>query len=233
MKRYAPTSPLRAMQLMMQVSSTERAKGLKNVRGVIEKWETKVMTLSGEFKENLSPRMKAAILINLLPHDVQEPVIQQLDKIVDDIQMKDKVLSIVVARLALKNLDEMDVDEVDWSENNVMEEVSSVGKGGIHRYQCGTSQRNARPTPEPNKGGKSGGKGSKGKRKDGKGPKGKGKGEWSGYEDTTPKTAGQRSEMRRAGSPRPMLTTWRRATGTTRRVEKSVASTLRHWTLRV
>ena len=144
MKRYAPTSPLRAMQLMMQVSSTERAKGLKNVRGVIEKWETKVMTLSGEFKENLSPRMKAAILINLLPHDVQEPVIQQLDKIVDDIQMKDKVLSIVVARLALKNLDEMDVDEVDWSENNVMEEVSSVGKGGIHRYQCGTSQRNAR-----------------------------------------------------------------------------------------
>lgn len=96
------------MQLMMQVVSTKRTKGLRDVRGVIEKCETKAVTLSRDVREDLSPAMKTAILTNLLPHDVQELVIQQHDRIVDHTRVKDQVLSAVEARLAMRNPDDMD-----------------------------------------------------------------------------------------------------------------------------
>jgi len=186
-RRYSPSTPLRAMQLMLQVVNPGKAKNVKEIPGIVDKWETRVLALERDFKEKIGDRMKAAILISILPSDIQDALIQQADKYEEYHPTKEKILSIVDAKMAMKSPDEMDVDAVGGhggqpqEEAAYEEELDAVGKGGIYCYRCGGQGHIAAKcgTPEPSKGkgkGKDGGKGAKG---GGKG--GKGKGDWNGF----------------------------------------------------
>ena len=70
-------------------------------------WEAKVLALSRDFNELLSEKMRAAILISMLPPDLQHTLVQQADKIEDYKSTRDRVATIVEAKLALKNPDAM------------------------------------------------------------------------------------------------------------------------------
>ena len=48
-KRYSPSTPLRAMQLMLQVIAPEKCKDMKQVQNNIERWEAKVLVLQRDF----------------------------------------------------------------------------------------------------------------------------------------------------------------------------------------
>ena len=186
-RRYSPSTPLRAMQLMLQVVNPGKAKNVKEIPGIVDKWETRVLALERDFKENVGSRMKAAILISILPNDIQDALIQHADKYEEYQPTKEKILSIVDAKMAMRSPDEMDVDAVGGHGGHPQgeaahdEEIDAVGKGGIYCYRCGGQGHIAAKcgTPEPSKGkgkGKGGGKGSKGG-----GKVGKGKGDWSGF----------------------------------------------------
>ena len=82
-KRHSPSSPLRAMQLLMQVIAHEKAKRVTDIRNIIEKWESMVLMLQRDFEEKVSSKMKAAILISILPTDLRDSLIQQADKFVE------------------------------------------------------------------------------------------------------------------------------------------------------
>ena len=66
-RRYAPSTPLRAMQLMLQIVNPGRATSVKEIPNIVDRWETRVLALERDFKETISSRMKAAILIYILP----------------------------------------------------------------------------------------------------------------------------------------------------------------------
>ena len=85
---------MRGMQLMMTAINPGKAKGL----------EAKVLALSRDFNELLSEKMRAAILFSMLLPDLQHALIQQADKIEDYKSTRDRVATIVEAKLALKNL---------------------------------------------------------------------------------------------------------------------------------
>ena len=70
-KRYSPTTPMRSMQLMMAAINPGKAKGLEEVAIHIDRWEAKVLALSRDFNELLSEKMRAAILISMLPPDLR------------------------------------------------------------------------------------------------------------------------------------------------------------------
>ena len=191
-KRYSPTTSMRSMQLMMAAINPGKAKGLEEVATHIDRWEAKVLALSRDFNELLSEKMRAAILISMLPPDLQQALIQQADKI-DYKNTSDRVATIVEAKLALKNPDTMECDAVHrsnghteaWEEEGSEAcDVDAVNsKGGLFCYRCGGQGHIAAKcaTPAPAKGkGKDGGKGGKAGGK-GAGNKGKGKGEWNGF----------------------------------------------------
>jgi len=192
-KRYSPTTPMRGMQLMMAAINPGKAKRLEEVATHIDRWEAKVLALSRDFNEKLSEKMRAAILISMLPPDLQHALIQQADKFEDYKSTKDRVATIVEAKLALKSPDAMECDAVHRSTGHAEAEgedgseaydVDTVnGKGGVFCYRCGGQGHIAAKcaTPAPAKGkGKDGGKGGKAGGK-GAGNKGKGKGEWNGF----------------------------------------------------
>ena len=70
-KRYSSSTPMRGMQLMMAAINPGKAKGLEEVLIHIDRWEAKVLALSRDFNELLSEKMRAAILISMLPPDLQ------------------------------------------------------------------------------------------------------------------------------------------------------------------
>ena len=92
-KRYSPTTPLRAMQLMLQIISPEKTKELKNVQAHIDRWEAKVLLLERDFKESISDRMKAAILISTLPNEIRDAILQQPDKFESYGPTKERVIA--------------------------------------------------------------------------------------------------------------------------------------------
>ena len=140
--------------------------------------------------------MKAAIIISMLPNDLQDALIQQADRYEDYRVAKEKIISIVEAKLAMRSPDEMDVDTIGSGQYHTeWESLDAVGKGGIYCYRCGGQGHIAAKcgTPDPGKSKGKGGPGlqansSKGKGK-GKGGlvlqanplKGKGKGDWKGF----------------------------------------------------
>ena len=103
---------MRGMQLLLSTINLGKAKKLEDITGFIDKWETKVLALSRDFKETISDKMKATILISILPKDLQDTLVQHADKITDYKTTKDKTITIVEAKLALKDLDMMGCDHV-------------------------------------------------------------------------------------------------------------------------
>ena len=49
-RRYSPSTPLRAMQLMLQVVNPGKAKNVKEILCIVDKWETTVLALERDFK---------------------------------------------------------------------------------------------------------------------------------------------------------------------------------------
>ena len=193
-KRYSPSTPLRAMHLMLQVVNPGQAKNSKDIQNKIDKWESQVLALERDFSEKISSKMKAAIIISMLPGDLQDALIQQADKYEEYKSAKEKIVSIVEAKLAMRSPDEMDVDTIGSGEPHAeWESLDAVGKGGIYCYRCGGQGHIAAKcaTPDPGKGKGKGKTGfgiqsaPKGDPKGGKGgPKGGkagGKGEWKGF----------------------------------------------------
>ena len=80
--RYSPTTPARglAAYMMSVVSPQQITKGNK-VLEMIERWETKILARERDFNERLSERMKAGVLLNMMPGDLQNLLFQQADKL--------------------------------------------------------------------------------------------------------------------------------------------------------
>ena len=80
---------------------------------MIERCETKILALERDFNETLSERMKAGVLLNMMPGDLQNSLIQQADKLENFKMTKEKVVSIMEAKNAL-HPDAMDTDNVNY-----------------------------------------------------------------------------------------------------------------------
>ena len=48
-KRYAPSTPLRAMQLLLVILNPEKPKSNKEIPNMIDRWEQRVMVLERDF----------------------------------------------------------------------------------------------------------------------------------------------------------------------------------------
>ena len=59
-KRYSPTTPLRAMQLMLQISRPEKTKDLEHVQTHIDRWESTILTVGRDSDEQLSERIEGS-----------------------------------------------------------------------------------------------------------------------------------------------------------------------------
>ena len=74
-----PKTPARRLQSFMEVVAVREIKDKREVNSGINTWLRKVAKLQAEFKESLSASLKTALLISMLPKDMQVSALQQVD----------------------------------------------------------------------------------------------------------------------------------------------------------
>ena len=170
-KRYNPMTPLKCVQLMVQIVTAKINKN-NEVESALARWEAAVNTLERDHKEKLSEKMLTALMVRTLPADLQNKVFEHMDRLTTYREVKEKVVSLVQS-IPKYASDEMDCswvgvpvpgDDVDLqSEDN---EVNALGKGGSLCYRCGGQGHLAWQCATPKgagkgkaDGGKQGGKG--------------------------------------------------------------------------
>ena len=76
---------------------------------MIERWEAKLRGLERDVNEKLSDRMKAGVLVTMMPAGFKNSLIQEGDKPEDVMWTKEKIVSIMEVKNSV-NLYAMDAD---------------------------------------------------------------------------------------------------------------------------
>ena len=95
------------MQVMISVVNPGKAKQIDAIPQMVDKWENRLLTLDRDFKEKVSSRMRSAILISMLPNEIQDTFIQNAEKYEDYGPTKEKIMAIVEAKKSLRSPDEI------------------------------------------------------------------------------------------------------------------------------
>ena len=196
-KRYSPVTPARALSALVEVMNPPKVMDVHLVPGAVDVWTTKVAALEREFEEKLSDRMKLAIMLSMVPADLQDSVFQYADSLKTFDQAKDRLKGIVHNRVLRGQPTPMDIGRVVQvpevnatgkaygkgachtcgQQGHFARECPSKGKGKGYRGACWTCGEEGHPSRECPRWGKTG-KGWKGKGDQKGKSKGKGKGWW-------------------------------------------------------
>ena len=157
-KRFGPVTPARALAAMMEVMNPVKVTDVFLIPKAIDAWTTKVVTLEKEFEEKLSDRMKQAIMLSMVPADLQDTMYQHADSMKTFEQARDRLKGLVSNRVARSQPTPMDVGRVGgdggdhgcWEGYEVNLSGKAGGKGACHA--CGQQGHFARECPHKGKG---------------------------------------------------------------------------------
>jgi hypothetical protein len=148
--RYSPMTPARTLALLMDVMNPPRHSDVSLIPKAIDLWTMKINTLEKEHGEKLSANMKKAVLLSMLPVELQDLIYQNAETTKTYEETRDKVKAVVNNRLARNSKigAPMDIGQVDnkLTEGEWDNEVHAVGKGACH--SCGEHGHFARECPK-------------------------------------------------------------------------------------
>ena len=76
MERYNPKTYMRLLRQLIGVVKPAEVKEMKAVQMAVESWEVNAMRLEEEYGETLGNNLKVAILISMVPMEVQEKIFE-------------------------------------------------------------------------------------------------------------------------------------------------------------
>ena len=162
---FNPTTLSGTLMKIIEAVRPNKVKDVKKVNGEILEWEKKYREAGDDVKD-ISDRGRTAILASMLPDEIYEVVIQNVEKGEYTYQAtKEKVISMVTSRIARDEYKTMEIGLA--GEKDVDFDIDAVNMN-TKCYQCGGFGHISRNCPK----GKGVGKGIKG----GKGFEGKGGG---------------------------------------------------------
>ena len=161
-QRFNPKTPSRILQHWMDVIQPSKVKDVRKLQIAVEQWETRKGRLATEFGEQLSENLQTAILITMVPRDLQDIAFQSCD-IGGKLQyrlVRDRIMSIAQNRAyEMSTPTPMDIGRVgddhdidDHEQAGTQLDIDAI-KG--HCYNCdgwGHAARECASDPNLNKG---------------------------------------------------------------------------------
>ena len=115
MERFNPRSYMRLLKLLLKVIKPKEAKHVKEVQSAVEDWENDIAKLEEEYGETLNESIKVAILISMIPDDLQEKVFE-IEKGSDEVKYqaaKDVVVSMALRRAEQRKPKEDELNAIE------------------------------------------------------------------------------------------------------------------------
>ena len=167
-KRFDPQTDGTFAALLISLVSFKITK-TQDVQSELVRWETILMSVERDHSEKLSPKIRRALLVNILPASPQSRVFEHLDRLVDYAQVREKVVTLVQGQ---KNPDAMEANNVyeedyRWTEEEeaacIAEEeaMDLANLSLITCHRCKKKGHMARDCKSSPKGGKARGKGTR------------------------------------------------------------------------
>ena len=85
----------------------------QDAQAALVQWESQLVALERDHGEILSPKIRRALLLNILPHSIQTRFFEHLDRVVSYAQVREEVVSLVQIT---QNPDAMDTSAVEREE---------------------------------------------------------------------------------------------------------------------
>ena len=115
-QRFDPKTPARALRSMISVMQPKKVKDPRDLAKVVEEWEVKIKRLKIDHDMELDDKILSALLISMLPHDLQDNVFQWTDEKTKFRELKDKVLAMALNRTTASRPTPMECD--NFNEEN-------------------------------------------------------------------------------------------------------------------
>ena len=110
------------------------------MQAALVQWESQLLALERDHGEILSPKIRRALLLNILPQSIQTRVFEHLDRLVSYAQVREKVVSLVQIT---QNPDAMDTSVVereehleDWSGDDYTQEEEAMDLAALSKRKC-------------------------------------------------------------------------------------------------
>ena len=185
--RYNPRTPASLTAAWREVIRTKKVRDLREADKTLDVWEAKVERLNKEHGETVPVGLKAALLMEMLPDNVQMTIAQGMAKKIDYDSLKAKIRLMASVHTEMATPKPMDVDALhehaecgshgggDWGEVQAVAKGKGRGSGPMFGscWTCG-GPHFSRECPQNGKGAKGFGKNATKGDMAGKG-KGKGK----------------------------------------------------------
>lgn len=171
-KRFDLQTDARVALLLISLVAFKLGKG-QDVQLELVRWESMLLSLECDHAGKLSPTIRRALLLSILPTALQPRILEHVDRLADYDQVRDKVVSLVQTQ---RNPDAMDTNMVYGEDNEAVEEAAegcteeeeAMGLAALADVVCrrcnkrGHFARNSKtPPPAFSPAGKSKGKGTK------------------------------------------------------------------------
>ena len=124
--RFDPQTDARFALLLIAVASFKIG-AKQDVQSGLVKWETMLLSLERDHNEKLSPKIRRALLLNILPHALQSRLLEHLDRLLDYKQVREKIVSLVQSQ---RNPDAMDCSLLDGGSQPVQSEDEAIEAEG-------------------------------------------------------------------------------------------------------
>ena len=116
--RYDAKTPGRMLKVLLGVLRPSEIKNVKEVPKRMEEWEIKVKDLEREFDEKLSPNIKLAVFVGMMPKELQDEVYRSAENGKAEFEKaKDRIRAIAGNRIAQDTPQPMDIGQMAVEED--------------------------------------------------------------------------------------------------------------------
>ena len=139
--RFDSQTSASMLRNFLEVVNPPSVKGTADATGAINSWEMKVSKLRGRYSQTLSAELQTAILVGMLPKELQDLVLQRgaSDSTIEYDETRDYVLNVALQRSQLRKPGDRDTAVNQATEDGLWDEDVDLGalSRGKECYNCG------------------------------------------------------------------------------------------------